>query len=312
MMSQFVAQFSSSTRTNSTSQRENNWDNITSFADQCRNLLPHPSLGHLIMFDSAPDYGPGTSINISTSATPTPTTSVTTTLITSPTLTPTPPSPTHTHSSPSNSGAIAGGVVGGVGAVAVACLAIFWLRRKRPQAPSAAFVLDDSPMSAVLSSDDDIYVTPFMPGTPPTPLRLYVRVSTPRSQCLYVLNPFPFLLIMYRTRTTQPHSPGSMEQVRHTFQAHRDITVCPLSDLTPYFCWTSPGSGSMVFTGVDFLFGRAFSSEVIGGQSEPTLDNGHMVSHLSFVMYRHSWFGDNPNDSPANDHIFGQSCLDFL
>ena len=26
-------------------------------------------------------------------------------------------------------------------------------------------------------------------------------------------------------------------------------------------------------------------------------------------MYRHSWFGDNPNDSPANDHIFGQSCF---
>ncbi|KAI0246209.1 hypothetical protein BJV78DRAFT_1256868, partial [Lactifluus subvellereus] len=52
LMSPFVAQFSSSTRTNSTSQLENNWNNNKSFAVGGGNLLPHSSFDRLIMLAS--------------------------------------------------------------------------------------------------------------------------------------------------------------------------------------------------------------------------------------------------------------------
>ncbi|KAI0250868.1 hypothetical protein BJV78DRAFT_1282928 [Lactifluus subvellereus] len=83
--------------------------------------------------------------------------------------------PTPTQSSSPNAGAIAGRVVGGVAAIAVPGLAIFfWLRRKRSQAPSAAFVVDGTPqplMSEV--RDDGTHGPSSMPETPASPMKLY-------------------------------------------------------------------------------------------------------------------------------------------
>jgi hypothetical protein len=165
------------------------------------------------------------------------------------------PSPQPTHGS-SNAGAIAGGVVGGVVAIAAAVLAIFfWMRRKRPQAPSAAFVVDGAPQPLMgevrpPQSDDGTFVPPSMPGTPVTPMKLYVRVSMSSSQSVYVLMPALFSS-MRRTRTTQLRSLGSKGHLRSRrstvkyptrrtletrwptckLHGHRDITACPLSDL---------------------------------------------------------------------------------
>ncbi|KAI0295645.1 hypothetical protein B0F90DRAFT_1143480 [Multifurca ochricompacta] len=94
------------------------------------------------------------------------------------------PTPTPTSSgSKSNAGAIAGGVVGGVATIAIAVLAIFWQRRRRPQPPPSTFTVDSS--SVVWSpssyhqapspmrefrppmSDDGTSVLPSMLGTPP-------------------------------------------------------------------------------------------------------------------------------------------------
>ncbi|KAH9169670.1 hypothetical protein EDB89DRAFT_1449003 [Lactarius sanguifluus] len=93
-------------------------------------------------------------------------------------------SPTSSSRSKSNTAAIAGGVAGGVVAVAaVVGLLFFFLRRRpRPQAPSAAFVVDGAtpPPSATqhmsqvhqvqMHSDDG---TTYVPGTPITPMKFY-------------------------------------------------------------------------------------------------------------------------------------------
>ncbi|KAH9005416.1 hypothetical protein EDB86DRAFT_1441566 [Lactarius hatsudake] len=94
------------------------------------------------------------------------------------------PTPTSSSGSKSNTGAIAGGVAGGVVAVAaVVGLLFFFLRRRpRPQAPSAAFVVDGTTpppsagqhMSQVhqvqMHSDDG---NSYVPGTPVTPMKFY-------------------------------------------------------------------------------------------------------------------------------------------
>ncbi|KAI0246498.1 hypothetical protein BJV78DRAFT_148240 [Lactifluus subvellereus] len=84
-----------------------------------------------------------------------------------------------TQSSSSNAGAIAGGAVGGVAAIAVASLAVFfWLRRKRPQAPSAAFVVDGPPQPLMgevrpPGSDDGTHGPSSIHETPASPMKLY-------------------------------------------------------------------------------------------------------------------------------------------
>ncbi|KAI0246491.1 hypothetical protein BJV78DRAFT_1364809 [Lactifluus subvellereus] len=130
---------------------ENDWNNTKSFA-----------------VGDSPEVTPGMVISPSndSSISPTPTP-------------PTAPSPTPTHSSSSNAGAIAGGAVGGVAAIAVAGLAIFfWLPRKRLQGPSTARVIDGAPQPLMgevrpLGSDDGTYVPSSMPGTPASSTMLY-------------------------------------------------------------------------------------------------------------------------------------------
>jgi hypothetical protein len=98
------------------------------------------------------------------------------------------PSPTHTGSS-TNAGAIAGGVVGGVAAISIAAAAIFFfMRRQRPQAPSAVVPgvgPFQPPMDEIQRplTDNETYTAytassvpaSSMPGTPVVPMRLYVR-----------------------------------------------------------------------------------------------------------------------------------------
>jgi hypothetical protein len=103
--------------------------------------------------------------------------------------------------SSSNTAAIAGGVAGGVVALAIiGALLIYFLRKKTPpQAPSAAFVVDppmsaQPPMSQMgqvasppLPSDDG---STYAPGTPVSPMKLYVRFSfsflESLSMCTYI------------------------------------------------------------------------------------------------------------------------------
>ena len=95
------------------------------------------------------------------------------------------PAPTHTGSS-TNVGAIAGGVVGGVVAISIAAAAIvfFFMRRQRPQAPSAALPgvgPYQQPMDEIQRplTDYETYTSSVpassLPGTPIVPMRLYVR-----------------------------------------------------------------------------------------------------------------------------------------
>ncbi|KAH9992128.1 hypothetical protein BJV77DRAFT_453678 [Russula vinacea] len=93
------------------------------------------------------------------------------------------PAPTHTGSS-TNVGAIAGGVVGGVVAISIAAAAIvfFFMRRQRPQAPSAAVPgvgPYQQPMDEIQRplTDYETYTSSVpassLPGTPIVPMRLY-------------------------------------------------------------------------------------------------------------------------------------------
>ncbi|KAI0246197.1 hypothetical protein BJV78DRAFT_1286662 [Lactifluus subvellereus] len=159
---------------------ENSWNNNKSFA-----------------VGDSPEIAPGTVISPSNASS------------TSPTPTPTlpTPSPTPTHSSSSNAGAIAGGVVGGVAAIGVAGLAIFWLRRKRPQAPSAAFMVDGAPQPLRLrppGSDDGTYGPSSMPGTPATPMKFY-----------------------------DPNDPTTFPGFQGAGQVHTEVPVVPYSGNTP-------------------------------------------------------------------------------
>ncbi|KAI0250839.1 hypothetical protein BJV78DRAFT_1282907 [Lactifluus subvellereus] len=124
------------------------------------------------------------------------------------------PTPTHTHNS---SGAIAGGVVGGVAAIAVAGLAIFfWLRRKRPQDPSAAFVVDGVPQPLMgevwpPGSNDGTHGPSSMPETPASPMMLY-----------------------------DPNDPITFSGFQGAVQVHAEVPVAPYSGNTQANILTSP------------------------------------------------------------------------
>jgi len=88
--------------------------------------------------------------------------------------------PTPTKSS-SNVGAIAGGVVGGVAAISIAVVAVFFfLRRQRAKAPSSTYAVGGMPQPQMdeyrqpLSDDGTgTYIPPSTPGTPVTSMKLY-------------------------------------------------------------------------------------------------------------------------------------------
>ena len=95
-------------------------------------------------------------------------------------------SPSSSDGKASNTGAIAGGVVGGVVALAIIGFLVFYIVRQqsRARAPSAEFAGDGAtpapsmPYMAQVQqqpqpSDDG--TTAYMPGTPVTPIKLYVR-----------------------------------------------------------------------------------------------------------------------------------------
>ncbi|KAI0250841.1 hypothetical protein BJV78DRAFT_1154793 [Lactifluus subvellereus] len=194
LMSQFVAQFSSSPHS------------------------PELTPGMLIPPSNASSTSPTPTPTPSTTPSPTPTTPSPTP--TTPSPTPTTPSPTPTHRSSSNAGATAGGVIGGVAAIAVAGLAIFfWLRRKRSHAPSAASVADGAPQSLVgevrpPGSDDGTHGPSSMPGTPATPMKLY-----------------------------DPNDPTTFPGFQGAGQVYTEVPVAPYSGNTQTNMQTSPPQG---------------------------------------------------------------------
>lgn len=145
------------------------------------------------------------------------------------------PTPTPTKKS-SNTGAIVGGVVGGVAAISIGAFGVvfFLLRRKRSQAPTAApgFGASQPPMDEIQRplTDEGMYTASSLPGTvssppgtmsslpgtPIVPMRLYVSVSCPitrrASVCSSHVLSFFFQL---RTRMTQPRSLGTKEFRNH-------------------------------------------------------------------------------------------------
>jgi hypothetical protein len=65
----------------------------------------------------------------------------------------------------------------------------------------------------------------------------------------------------------------------------------------------------MVFTGFVFFSVVLSAARLSVDSQSQLLIMGKWFPIYLFVMYRHSRFGVNPNDSLANDHIFGQSCF---
>ncbi|KAI0250831.1 hypothetical protein BJV78DRAFT_1282904 [Lactifluus subvellereus] len=193
---------------------ENNWSISKSFAvGDSPELTP----GMVISPSSASSTSP-TPTPTPTTPSPTPTTPSPTSTTHSPT--PTTPSPTPTHSSSSNVGATAGGVIGGVAAIAVAGLAIlFWLRRKRSQGSSTAFVVDGAPQPLMgevrpPGSDDGTYVPSSMPETPATPRKLY-----------------------------DPNDPTTFPGFQGAGQLHTEVPVAPYGGNTLTKVQTSPPQG---------------------------------------------------------------------
>lgn len=84
-------------------------------------------------------------------------------------------------------GAIAGGVVGGVAAISIAVVAVFFfLRRQRSKAPPSTYAVGGVPQPQMdeyrqpLSDDGTgAYVPSSAPGTPVTSMKLYVRIFVP-------------------------------------------------------------------------------------------------------------------------------------
>jgi len=161
---------------------------------------------------------------------------------------------TSTPTSSSNAGAIAGGVIGGIAFISIAALAVFYfLRRQRRKTPSVTYPVDGVPQPQMEEfqqplSDDGTgtYVPPSAPGTPVTPMKLYVCVFVP---WLYLCMNFFFRTL--RTRMTRLRSlgtnrvgPGQMSLPHHLghrttpelepetpwHQGHQGIMVCPLFD----------------------------------------------------------------------------------
>lgn len=119
----------------------------------------------------SPELGPGAVLGPS---------GVSTSSDTSPTGSPT-LSPPVNHT---NTGAIVGGVVGGVAAISIAVAVIFYLRRRRSRAPSAASPGVSAPQPAPdeiqqplteegMNAGSSLPGTSSMPGTPGAPMRLY-------------------------------------------------------------------------------------------------------------------------------------------
>jgi hypothetical protein len=153
-------------------------------------------------------------------------------------------------SSHSNTGAIVGGVIGGIAAISIAAAAIFfYLRRRRSRARSAATPgvgasrppVDEikQPLTEVGTITGST-LPGTSPGSPAPPMRFYVRVSIP--------NPPPRISVcsffyIRRTQMIQLHSLGlhshpppfkdhrmGPETLCPPCKRHRDITVCLPSD----------------------------------------------------------------------------------
>ena len=122
----------------------------------------------------------------------------------------------------SNTGAIVGGVVGGVAAISIAVAVIFfYLRRRRSRAPSAAAPgvgASQPPMDEIkqpltdegTNTGSSLPGTSSMPGTPGAPMRLYVRVfifvpNPPPRTCVCLSHVLSYSLIR-RTRMIQLRS----------------------------------------------------------------------------------------------------------
>ena len=101
-----------------------------------------------------------------------------------------------------------GGVVGGVALIAIAVIGAFYLRWRRPQAPSAAFVIDGpsrpyyEPRKPL--SDDRTPPSSSTHETPVSPMRVYVCIFCPSFSFVPVQ-----LFCTTRTRTTQPLFQGT-------------------------------------------------------------------------------------------------------
>jgi hypothetical protein len=96
-------------------------------------------------------------------------------------------------------------------------------------------VIDDTSfIGEVLPSDGRTYMTPFMPGTTPTPMKPYVCVSTPPSRCLYVLNP---------SYVQDPNDPTTFPWFQGTGQVHTEVPVVRHSGSTVANMQTSRPQG---------------------------------------------------------------------
>jgi hypothetical protein len=146
-----------------------------------------------------------------------------------------PTSGTSSSSSPaskssSNTGAIVGGVVGGVAVISLAAIAIFFFRRqRRPEAPApvapSVFGASQPPMDEVqqpLTMDDRYTTSSFpgtigssIPGTPGATMRIYVSVSCRCASMCRVRSSYPF-------DTQDPNDPS-------TFPGYQGIPQTPAS-----------------------------------------------------------------------------------
>ena len=147
---------------------------------------------------------------------------------------------TSTGGSSSNTGAIVGGVVGGVAVISIAITAIFFsLRRQRPQAPTAT-----PPGTGVSQLPKDEFQRPLtdkamhtastLPGDPVVPTKHYVRVFVPSQPSLSVFILCIFIpFFFHRTRVTQLRSMGTKEFHSHQIPL-KDPNRCTMGRQTPW------------------------------------------------------------------------------
>jgi hypothetical protein len=121
------------------------------------------------IFIDSPEIGPGAVLSPSSSA--------------SPTNSPTPLPP----GGSSNTGAIVGGVIGGVAAISIAVVAIFLYRRRRHSRAAPGVGASQSPTDDIIkpltvegtNTGSSLPATSSLPGTPGASMRLYVRDCVP-------------------------------------------------------------------------------------------------------------------------------------
>lgn len=177
--------------TNGKCQLQNEWNSNKSMTVGGRNPLSTCSLAtsHICVLDS-PEIGPGQFIDSQVSSTTSPTGTFPQSSDSTgfPTVTSSSASSIGGHNS--NTGAIVGGVTGGiVGCVAVIAIATFWfyLRQQHTKAATTTLVVDDpSPphieaRSQLTTVDDGIHTEPSTPDIqePMTPMRIYVCIFIP-------------------------------------------------------------------------------------------------------------------------------------